>query len=349
MMKNTSLSFVLGLALVGAVGCADHTVAGDDDGMGDGSGSQETPPEPQMDAQGTYRVNSTFDIATNMPGTAGNVLNGIIDATDSPDDPMSWLLDQMLAQMADGTLKDILVGAKPFVAGYLNDRLHDLAPDLVDTLLDVGGRMEDMTKHFGLNEKLEVSSVDQTYIARVTADGVRFTVNGTATDLDFISNNIDNVVANDIFITYDKGASRLGIGEHTLPLPYGKLVRLGLDTVIVPAIDPTAHNLGELLAHLVNCNAVGSSISSSLGFGSASFWAAACVSGVNAGANVLYDQIADQNSKLSLKLVGSSRAADTNADYKLDKLLFGNWTGTMTFETEDAALAQPAEYAGARM
>jgi hypothetical protein len=348
-MKTTSLSLAL-LALLGAAGCADHSVGAGDDGMGDGSGSQEEPtPEPQMDAQGTYRVNSTFDIATNMPGTAGSVLNGIIAATDDADDPMSWLLDQMLAQMDDGTLKDILVAAKPFVAGYLNDRLHDLAPDLVDTLVDVGQRMEDMTKHFGLNEKLEVSSVDQVYIARVTADGVRFTINGTSTDLDFFSHDIDNVVANDVLITYDKPGSRLGIGDHTLPLPYGKIVRVGLDFAIIPAIDPTAHNLAELLDHLINCQAVGSNIATALGFGSASFWGAACHSGVTAGANVLYDQLADQNSKLSLKLVGSSRAADTNNDYKLDKLVFGNWQGTMKYETDDAALAQPAEYTGNRM
>src|ERR1043165_2257592 len=109
MMKMTSLSLILGLALVGATGCADSSTAGDDRGGGDGSGSQEPQPEPQMDAQGTYRVNSTFDIATNMPGTAGTVLNGIISATDDPDDPMSWVLDQLLAQMSPGTLPDILV------------------------------------------------------------------------------------------------------------------------------------------------------------------------------------------------------------------------------------------------
>ncbi|HTL34013.1 MAG TPA: hypothetical protein VL326_12850 [Kofleriaceae bacterium] len=349
MMKMTSLSLILGLALVGAAGCADSSTTGDDMGGGDGSGSQEPQPEPQMDAQGTYRVNSTFDIATNMPGTAGTILNGIIDATDSPDDPMSWLLDQMLAQMSPGTLKDILVAGKPFVAGYLNDRLHDLAPDLMDKLTEVGQRMAQLTKHFGLNEKLQVSSVDQTYIARVTADGVRFTIDGTVTDLDFLTNNIDDVVANDVFITYDKGASRLGIGDHTLPLPYGKIVRLGLDVAVIPAIDPNAHNLGELIDHAVNCAGVGQSISDALGFGSAAFWGAACHSGVNAGANLLYNQIADQNAKLSLQLVGSSRAADTNNDYKLDKLLFGTWQGSMTYDADNATLAQPAEYDGARM
>src|SRR3954470_9796782 len=176
MMKTASLSFVLGLALVS--GCADRTVGGGDDGDGMGSDMEPTP-EPQMDASGLYRLNSTFDIATNLPGTTGGVLNGLIAATDDPDDPMLWLLDQMLAQMADGTLKDILVAGEPFVAGYLNDRLHDLAPDLVDTILELGKRTADLTKHFGLDEKLDVNTVDQVYIARVTADGVRWNIDGT--------------------------------------------------------------------------------------------------------------------------------------------------------------------------
>jgi hypothetical protein len=347
MKTIASLSCVVALALVG---CADHSVAGDDDGGGDGSGSQEeTPPERQMDAQGTYRLQSTFDIATNMPGTAGSVLNGLIAATDDPDDPMSWVLDQMLAQMDDGTLKDILVGAKPLVAGYLNDRLHDLAPGLVDTITAVGQRMGDLTKHFGLREKLEVSSVDQTYIARVTADGVHWDVNGAAVDLGFIENNIDEVRADSVFVSYEKSNSTLHIGEHTLPLPYGKLVRLALDNVVVPEIDPTAHSLVELLDHQVNCNAVGAAVVDYLGFGSATFFATVCHSGLTYAANLAYDQIAAQSAILDMHLMGSSRAADTNDDYKLDKLTFGTWTGSLTYETTDATLAQPASYLGARM
>src|SRR3954465_12378905 len=93
MMKTASLSFVLGLALVG---CADRTVGGTGDD-GDGSGSDMEPtPEPQMDASGLYRLNSTFDIATNLPGTTGGVLNGLIAATDDPNDPMLWLLRHMV-------------------------------------------------------------------------------------------------------------------------------------------------------------------------------------------------------------------------------------------------------------
>ncbi len=43
------------------------------------------------------------------------------------------------------------MGSKPFVIGYLNDRVTSLAPDLVGTLTELGQRMEDLTKNFGVN------------------------------------------------------------------------------------------------------------------------------------------------------------------------------------------------------
>src|SRR5262245_20379402 len=119
------------LALVCALtGCGDN-IHGDDDEGGGGPGSNQ--PEPTMDATGVYRLHSTFDLAANLPGGAGTFLNGLIEATDDPNDPAAWLIDQILAQMPDSALKTLLQGAAPFVAGYLNDKLDDLAPDLVHT------------------------------------------------------------------------------------------------------------------------------------------------------------------------------------------------------------------------
>ena len=344
MMKIAPLSFAFALAVSG---CADHSVAGDDT-LGDGS-DMEPQPDPEMDAQGMYRVNSTFDIATNMPGTSGDILNGLISATDDADDPMSWLVDQMLAKMSDGTLKDALTAVKPFVIGYLNDRVTSLAPDLVGTLVELGQRMEDLTKNLGVNEILEVNSVDQTFIARSTADGVRFNIDGTVKDYAFVDHDIDNVLVNDILITLDKGQGRMHIGQHDLPLPWGKIVRLGLDAAVIPAVDPTATSLTDLLDNVVNCNGVGASIQDAIGFGGSAFWASACLGGLGLAADMVYDQIADTDSKLGMNLIGVSRYTDTNNDYKIDELKFGNWTGSMKLNMVDATLAQPAAYVGKRM
>src|SRR5436190_18631443 len=181
MKRFAPIGFAFAVALSG---CADSEGTGKPGGDGDGSQEPMPEPEKEMDAQGVYRVNSTFDIATNMPGASGNFLNGLIDATDSPDDPMSWVVDQMLAQMDDGTLKDLLVGVKPFIIGYLNDRVTSLAPDLVDTIKTVGQRMNELTKNFGVNEMLDVTqtNIDASLVATTTADGVRWTINSVTKD-----------------------------------------------------------------------------------------------------------------------------------------------------------------------
>ncbi len=345
-MKTASLGLALVLALTG---CADSTGAGDEGMGGDGSGSQEPQPEPQMDAQGSFRVNSTFDIATNMPGSTGSFLNGLIDATNSPDDPMSWLVDQMLEGMDDGGLKDALVAVKPFVIGYLNNEVTSLAPDLVNTIKTIGQRMESVMKKFGVNEIWEISSVDQTLVARSTVDGVRFEIAGVTKDYNFVDYDIDNVIINSILITLDKGQERMHAGEHDMPLPWGKVLRLALDVAVIPSIDPTATSLAVLLDHVVDCNSVGSSMQSAIGFGGSTFWAGVCRGGLAVAADQVYNQIVDADAKLDMHLVGSSRYKDLNNDYKIDELLFGNWTGTMKLDAQDATIAQPAAYVGKRM
>jgi len=347
MKTLASLTLALSLALTG---CGDN-LGNDDgtggDGSGSGSGSDEQP-EPKLDATGTYRLHSTFDIATNMPASSGSFVNGLIAATDDPDDPMSWLLDQMLAQMPNGTLKSILQGAKPFVAGYLNDELNNLAPELVGTIVELGHHMAELTKHFGVNEKLAIAGADQTLIAKVTADGVRFTIDANQIDLTFVDYNVDDVSAEGVLITLEN-ESRMLIGDHSLPLPYGKIVRMGLDAAIIPTIDPSAHNLTDLLDHIVNCQSVGQSIADALDFGTASFWASACTAGLDGAADLVYDQIAASDSLLTFHVTGNARVSDSNGDHKLDKLSFGTWAGTLSYDATDTTLVQPATFVGERM
>lgn len=348
MMKIAPISFALALGLFG---CADSTKGGGDDmggGGGDGSGSQEPQPDPEMDAQGTYRINSTFDIVTNMPGGQGSFLNGLIEATDDPDDPMSWLVDQMLAQMQPGTFKDILVGAKPFVIGYLNDRVTDLAPGLFGAIDQLGDRMNELLKNLGVNEKLWVSLVDQTYMGQITADGVRFKLAGVTKDLLFAQHDIDDVIVPDVLVTLE-AQTKVRIGEHTLSLPYGKIMRLGLDAAVIPVIDPNATSLADLLDNVVDCAAVGQSIHDALDFGAPALWAGACLTGLEKAADAVYAQFLDTDSKLDFNLIGNARGADTNNDFKIDELSAGNWDGSMHYDAVPAALAQPAAFVGKRM
>ena len=356
--KNLGYASILALG-VAAAGCAADPTGtpggnngGSDNGGGDngGSGSNQS-----LDATGKYSMQSTFDIATNVPGAAGTIVNDIIDATDSPDDPTHWVLQQLVNAMPNGTVKTLLNGAIPFVSGYLNDRVLSWAPDFVTTMVQVGNDFGDITKHFGLNETLEIAGggVDGNYSGTRTALGAHFVINTQAFDLKFSDYQIANVVVPGIGITMD-ATGKLAVATHKLPLPYGGIIHMGLDAAVIPMVDPNASNLGELFADKIDCQAVGQYINDALvadlGFGpGASAMAAACTTGLTAGANAIYAKInAISATALEFDVDGTAKAADTNHDYKIDALQTGKWEGTLSYSGTPAPLA-PATFSGARM
>ena len=350
MKKNISLILALTLGASMAAGCATSK-NGDDDGNGGGSGSDDAP--KSMDATGKYQVSSTFDIQANMPGTVGDVTRQFVAATDDPTDPAKWMLDQIIAKMGSGSLKSTLTAIEPFVAGYLNDRLLQIAPDFVTTMLQVGNDFGQMAKGFGLNETLEVAGSAQAYNGTVTATGVHFKVDNVETDIGFAEHMLMPVAAANVKIGLD-ATGKLDIGEHKLPLSYGKILRIGLDEMIIPMIDPTAGDLATLFQHKIDCVAVGQAINdaitSQFGFGGgAGTWQAACVVGLQYAAATIYTKIAAIDaSALEFDLTGVAKGLDTNKDGKMDKIQTGAWSGTLGYNGTPAPLAA-ATFIGARM
>jgi len=351
-VKN--LSFVLALAL-GAVatGCAaDSPDDGDGSGGGGGGSGSDDAPRP-MDASGKYQMASTFDIATNAPGKVGEVTNTFIAMTDGAADPAEWIIEQIIAKTTNSTLKNILTTAKPFVAGYLNDRLLQIAPDFVVTVLQVGNDFGQMARNFGINETLEVSGSGTMYTSTVTALGVHFKVDNVESDIMFADHSMAAVTAANVALTLD-ATGKLDVGEHKLPLSYGKVLRLGLDEMIIPSINPSATNLQTLLASLVNCQAVGQAINDALvqqfGFGGgAGTWQTACTAGLAFGSQAVYSKIDSiDSSALEFGLVGVAKAVDSNKDSKVDTIQTGKWTGTLSYGGTPAPLSA-ATFSGTRM
>lgn len=343
-MTNRSLSSILLLALAGvtATGCAASTVD-DDDGMGSGSGSGSNP--PPTTAEGRYSLQSDFDIATNMPGTAGAVINGFIQATDGPDDPTAYVLEKLIEQLPNGTFKNVVSGAKGFVAGYLNDRLLDVAPNFVVTILDVGNKFGQVARHFGTIETLEVNKMG---VATHTIVGAHFKVDELELDYMFKDYNIKEVMVPGVQVMLDK-TGKLTVGTHNVGLTYGAVLRLAMDQVIIPMVDPTATDLSDLLHHNVNCIKVGQYVYEAVGIGSPSTFQSACDSGLTAAASAIYSQInhIDANA-LEFGVTGIAKAIDKNKDGKIDSIQTGAWSGTLSYAGSPAPLAK-ATFIGERM
>ncbi len=345
-MKNNSLPLTLILALgATAAGCAaDAPTPNDDDGGdtggGDGSGSETIP----LTADGTYAMTSQFDIATNMPGTAGQVINQIIDATDSADDPTHWILDQLIAQLPAGQVKSTLSGAVPFVAGYLNDRLLEVAPNFVTTVRDMGNKFGQAARNFGTLETLEVAGSSATK----TVTGVHFVVDTLELDYLFKDYNVADVSVPGLSVSLEK-SGRLSIGEHKVPLAYGKVMRMALDEMVIPLINPSAVTLEDVLKGVVNCKKVGQYVYEAIDLGSASTFEAACLTGLKGASNAIYMQMAKVDAvALEFGLAGVAKGVDKNKDGKLDQIQTGAWMGTLAYGGSPAPLAH-GTFTGERM
>ncbi|HEV7554645.1 MAG TPA: hypothetical protein VGO00_04265, partial [Kofleriaceae bacterium] len=354
MNRSFAFSFVLalGVASVGA-GCSSNPQMMGDDGNGDDGGGDDVPPPPPptpLDPTGTFRLQNTFDIASNMPGTVGDVLNAIIDMTDGPNDPSDWLLTQIINQLGSGPLQTALQAAEPTIAGILNQELVTIAPDFVNTMKEVGQDFGAIAKHFGLNSKLAVSktATDTAFTAVHTFDGAHFKVETIDKDYNFSDYMVPNIVVNNLTIGIDL-QNNFSVSEHTVPVPYGAVLRIGLDAAIIPLIDSNATNLDQLMEDKIDCVAVGQAIADALGFGSATTYEVACHAGLQYGATFIYQEIAKiDDSVLSFDMKGAAKAGDTNNDHVVDKLSTGTWSGTLSYAGSTPAPLSTATFVGTR-
>lgn len=348
--RLAALALVLGAT---ATGCSsDPSTMGDDGGGGGaGGGGGSDQPRP-LDPSGTYTMHSTFDLATNMPGTAGKVVNTIIAATDDASDPTLWILDQLIAQLPDGNpiesgIKSALEFTEPAIASYLNGRLLDFAPDFVSKMVLVGRDFGDIAKHVGLTETLQLAGSAGSYTAVHSVVGVHVVLGNQTVDIALASYHIPDVVVGNVAVTMDPNG-QLTIAAHDVPLAYGQLLRLGLDAGILPLLDSKWHSLNDLLAAEIDCQAIAGAIVDQFGIGSKPSLAAACSAGLSAGAGFVYNQIAAIDSTaLRFAINGTARAVDKNGDRQIDEIQTGSWAGTLAYGSTPTPLL-PATFTAVR-
>jgi hypothetical protein len=293
-------------------------------------------------------VQSEFDMTTGLPGDVGQIVNGIIEATDGPDDPGRWLCDTAAAQISNGTLRDLAEAACAVAGGYINDRLLEIAPDFVTTLIQVANDLGHVARNFGLESQLDIMASGQGFVSKHTVTALSFKLEGSqAAELFPLADyGMPAVAVSNVGLTWET-TGKITVQQHQIPLSYAAVLRVALDEVIIPAVDPTASNLPELLQNLVDCNAVGVAIYDAIGFGSVSTFEAACESGLVAGGNLAYSQIGNLG-EVKFQITGTARGTDANGDKKVDQIKSGTWAGMIDYSGTLAPLSN-STFAGSRM
>lgn len=335
-MKRILTTSLLSMMVAVATGCAAQAPGLPDDG------DDTTTPPPDDDlpvpltAEGRFMVQSDFDLATNIPGTVGNVTRYFIDATDDPDDPSKFIIEQLVAALPDGSVKNTLSGSIPFVAGYVNDKVRDISPEFIDKMIDLGDAFGQVVQHFGTNETWDITAGGR---GTKTVTGLHFTIDNVPLDLAFADYGIAPIKVDNIQITLEQ-TGRLAFAPHTVPMKYGMLVKLALEQAVIPMVDPSASSLEDVLKNVVNCQAVGQWVYEAIDVGSASTFESACNTGLHLAPQALYGALDNlDSSALEFNMTGTARGVDRNADSKMDEIQTGVWTGEVEYAGSPAPLS----------
>ncbi len=301
------------------------------------------PPLPPLDVTGRYTIHSEFDMVSGLPGAVGTVVNGFIDMTDSPNDPATWLIDLALEQIDNTTILGIINSGRPLIDGLVNDAILAYAPDFVTKILDVGDKFGQVAKRFGTTSTLDVKVIGGIEGGELESShimtGMVFKIDSNTYRFSMADLGMTNLTSNPATFRMD-GESKIYIGEHSFPLSYGSILMVMLEQVIIPAVDPTASNLTDLLTGLVNCQSVGVELADFVGIGSPNFYESACELGITAAANVIEDQIRGLDSTgMELMVSGDAKPMDTNTDRLVDTLLGGVWNGKVEYAGQPAPLS----------
>ena len=238
----------------------------------------DAPPDRAVDAAvstiprdpaGTFAVTTTLDVPVSP--AVRPVLDFAREATDGADDPMRYIVDRLVEALPEGTPKTYVRFVAPAVAAYLDERLAEVAPRFAPGVRAIAEGLARVATHVELAETLIVDSAGG---ATRSVRGARFDVAPASPVLAFATHGMADVTGA-TRVTLDRHGTTT-IDRHVITLPYGALVRLGLDRAVIPAVEPRARDLAGALAALVDCPHLGELISAQLGVGSAELYGTAC-------------------------------------------------------------------------
>jgi hypothetical protein len=284
---------------------------------------------------GTYHLESTLDVATALSGSAGSGSVGISLAdleamTDDPNDPAKWLLDQMVDHVGDLELNYYMLQLRPSLDGYLNDRLLAASPGLKDDLNALRTDLAAALQRFGLGSDLVITPPSDGSSATIgeqhTVRSVIFNLGTNRREVALSDMQVADVMAANIAGSLQMDRT-LGIGQHSVQLPWGKLLQAALERVIIPSHDAQANSLATYLQHEFSCSAVQDTMLMYLEVpGVPDYWNVTCQGTLSAAAGSLLTNFqGGGNARFDLQ--GTAMLVDRDTNGTADLLDVGRWTG----------------------
>ena len=317
--------------------------------------------------EGTYEIETAFDLTSNLQGNVGGPIKDFLEAFDGATDPIAWLLDKVVDEIAGTEETEIRTAITTTVEIALVAALTEALPEEFGKLQKFGRDANNIVRRFGIKTRLEIMSGDGTtgaYIAKLTVHGITVRLEGDteATVIEFAELGVDDTVIENVAITRD-ASNKIVIADHAMSIKFGTLLVAILNKIVIPAIAPQfelepGQTLGPFLASVVRCTSnnggdtLGSLLADELGEGWSwvgSLVNTACSIGLQTAAGVLINKLNENaGNALAFQLGGSVRGVDQNGDKVVDKLQAGRWTGTVTLGATTTPLAGEQPFLGIR-
>jgi hypothetical protein len=300
-----------------------------------------------LDATGTFTVASQFALSEDVPGQVAQVTASLRDMIDGPNDPGSWVLDQLLVHSNDATLKGQVTALRPGIDELVNYQLERNTPGLVELLGRLAGNLDTVTQDFGSSSTLTVSrNADGSLSATHDVGAFRCTVEGDSHTYGIALVGASGARADGIKVMV-RGKSKVYLDSHQLLFPYGHFLRYVLEHLIVPALLPGTPTLGALLQGVINCNRVGFVIASRVG-GQELNYENACLSAIGVYGDQLTRQLDAVTAQAAIEIRGNATPIDADGDGHIDRLDSGQWQGSMTASGGTSTLSAGQSFSAQR-
>jgi hypothetical protein len=287
--------------------------------------SEGAKPLPML-IEGKYTITSNYDLTQSLPGSLGSVVGTLSAIGNSPG---GWLANEL--------------DLPGFVGPALDSLIKSKAPQLVNDMLAVANNVSSAAHNFGTITTVEAVKGAKAgeSTAKMTMTGFKFRLNNQDVTLTIDQLGGDEPMVENVILTVDD-KDNVTIAQHDMPLAYGGFLVMALNETIIPAVDPYAGNLDQLLSSRIDCAAVGQSIFNTLGFGTVNFYTNACRTGISAGAQAITSELAqiDQRSPLIMRITGIGKVKDTNSDRKVDSITGGKWAGLLDYSGQQGTLGE---------
>ncbi len=296
---------------------------------------------------GTFALRNKFDVQTDFHGTnISEVLNILNDISDDPQDPGKFIVDLIIDASEDelGPLYPVANLARYILYTPVNDLLISIAPDLINGIKDIMADLSGLTRKFDISSSIISSkpqSTKEDMVVTHRLHSIIWNVNGQVNEFQF-----DNYGMNDpetqVHLAMTNN-SQLTLGEHSFEMKFGAFLLAGLNTMIIPAVDPNAHNFAELVEGWVDCTQVAQTMANNIniiGLNQPSIWEPICELSINVLGQYLEGELVKMGDDTSsLMLNGKCTFTDNNGDMYYDSMNNGIWNGSFTLRDNTAALS----------